>query len=221
MEKRTYNTTEKRIWHKNLFWVAVVLSFFHLTFHSWAWVSEKIVVKPPDFPDLSHDYTTTFSYLVNSKPIVVMSGKFEQYVFVSGTIKINNKFCRKSSVNQPWEFECNKDGFPVDLSHLIMKPQQSGIASWYDYSLKNYPNYSKNNFTAASRDYPRGTRLKVCIKVIESCGQGFEFIPNCVDVRVNDYVENPDVTIDLSSAAFKQLAPLSIGLIEVEISKID
>ena len=37
--------------------------------------------------------------------------------------------------------------------------------------------------------------------------------------RVNDYVENPNVDIDLSSKAFSDLANLSVGLLDVEIRK--
>ncbi|MBT6047821.1 MAG: hypothetical protein HOG49_13510 [Candidatus Scalindua sp.] len=93
-----------------------------------------------------------------------------------------------------------------------------GVASWYDYDLRredqkcreeNFPCYSEGNDTAASRDYPRGTKLKV------SRGD------KSVIVRVNDYVENPKVIIDLSSYAFQKLAPLSLGLIEVEIEELD
>lgn len=93
-----------------------------------------------------------------------------------------------------------------------------GIASWYDYDLKGYPDYSKSNLTAASRDFPRGTRLKVC-----RIGSNA-----CVVVRVNDYgpehcadnpVACPERDIDLSSAAFKKLAPLKHGLLKVIISK--
>lgn len=93
------------------------------------------------------------------------------------------------------------------------KPSGS-IASWYDYKLPDFPDYSKNNFTAASRDYPKGTILIVCQDTIKP-----EL--KCVQVRVNDYgpdkIKHPDRAIDLSSAAFKELAPLSVGLVKVKI----
>lgn len=117
---------------------------------------------------------------------------------------------------------------PVTLQEI----RTQGKASWYDYQLKGYPNYSKENYTAASRDYPRGTKLRVC-RYGTSCYEGFcvsgkwqfpdkqgNFKEKCVDVRVNDYVENPDVIIDLSSVAFKALAPLSRGIIDVEITEL-
>lgn len=84
-------------------------------------------------------------------------------------------------------------------------PDTAGIASWYDYRLPEAPWYSYYNDTAASREYPKGTWLLVSYR-----GES-------VAVRVNDYVENPDVVIDLSSHAFQQLALLSDGLIPVKI----
>ena len=92
-----------------------------------------------------------------------------------------------------------------------------GTASWYDYDLRTEDQkcrvddcYSMFNPTCASRDYPRGTLLKVTRL------NGY----NSVECRVNDYVENEDVIIDLSSYAFGRLAPLDYGLIEVSIEEI-
>lgn len=134
-----------------------------------------------------------------------------------------------------WEMMMTQRVYFDDYSKPILhlKPViTQGKASWYDYQLKGYPNYSKENYTAASRDYPRGTKLRVC-RYGTSCYEGFcvsgkwqfpdkqgNFKEKCVDVRVNDYVENPDVIIDLSSVAFKALAPLSRGIIDVEITEL-
>lgn len=84
-------------------------------------------------------------------------------------------------------------------------PDTAGIASWYDYGLPDFPMYSTYTDTAASREYPKGTWLLV------------SYQNENVVVRVNDYVENPDVIIDLSSHAFQQLTPLHIGVIPVEV----
>lgn len=83
-----------------------------------------------------------------------------------------------------------------------------GKASWYDYDLPNKPGYSKATLTAASRAFPRGTKLRVC--------HG-----NCIYVVVNDFVRNPNVIIDLSSAAFSKLAPLERGIIPVEVARVE
>ncbi len=96
-------------------------------------------------------------------------------------------------------------------SYEIPAPVESiiGITSWYDYNLENYPGYSKNQRTCASRDYPRGTILKVYYQ---------DRLTAC---RVNDYgpAEWTGREIDLSSLAFRDLAPLSKGIIEVKITK--
>lgn len=90
-----------------------------------------------------------------------------------------------------------------------------GVASYYDYDLNRKDQkcrsndcYSMFNSTCASRDYEKGTILTVRHKDKE------------VKCRVNDYGP-ADLTrdIDLSSYAFSQLAPLKLGLINVEIIK--
>jgi len=92
------------------------------------------------------------------------------------------------------------------------------IASWYDYDLnasdqkcRSLDCYSMTNDTCASRDYVRGTILSV--RATES--------GKIITCRVNDY--GPELgtgrAIDLSSHAFKQLADLKIGLINVTIKQ--
>ena len=64
------------------------------------------------------------------------------------------------------------------------------------------------NSTCASRDYPKGDILKVTYK------------NKTIECRINDY--GPEAwtgrDIDLSSYAFKQLAPLKQGLLKENIS---
>lgn len=94
---------------------------------------------------------------------------------------------------------------------------ETGTASYYAMSLEGNPTtsgeiYLHDSLTAAHRSLPLGTKLKV-----ENLDNG-----KTVVVRVNDrgpYADNR--ILDLSRAAFKQLAPLSEGLIEVEITEID
>lgn len=87
--------------------------------------------------------------------------------------------------------------------------REAMFATWYDYSLSDAPEYSLTHATAASRTYPRETQLLVCTT-------------KCVQVRVNDYgpEEWTGKDIDLSSFAFKQLAPLSRGVIVVEVREL-
>lgn len=102
-------------------------------------------------------------------------------------------------------------GSTTSLSNPSEIPNSS-IASWYDYNLKDLPGYSRENATAASRDYPRGSILRVTNTKTGAS----------VEVRVNDY--GPEAWtgrhIDLSSFAFSQIASKSLGLAEVTIEKI-
>ncbi len=87
-----------------------------------------------------------------------------------------------------------------------------GIASFYDQSRYRYFNYQNGNF-AASRDYPKGTKLKVTrLKTNES-----------VIVEVNDYGPelNTGRLIDLDISAFKQIGSTKAGLIYVKVELYD
>jgi hypothetical protein len=80
---------------------------------------------------------------------------------------------------------------------------ETGEASWYAY---------KNCDCAASPDYPKGTYLLV---------KNTNDPTKTVTVKVNDYGPDrsvhPDRIIDLDAVAFKKLAPLSLGLINVTV----
>ncbi len=87
-----------------------------------------------------------------------------------------------------------------------------GVASWYDQSRYKSFKYQGGNFTA-SRDYPKGTKLKVTrLKTGTS-----------IIVTVNDF--GPELKtgriIDLDKKAFKQLGSTGAGEIYVSIEKID
>lgn len=92
-----------------------------------------------------------------------------------------------------------------------------GLGTWYDYDLRTEDQkcrvddcYSKFNATCASRDFERGSILKVIYK------------DKSVECRVNDFgpEEWTGKDIDLSTFAFRQLAPLHFGVLEVDIIKI-
>lgn len=89
----------------------------------------------------------------------------------------------------------------------------SGKASYYDYVLASGWS-SKGHRVAASRDFKRGTMLRVTNK---ANGKS-------VDVLVTDFgpeaAKHPDRIIDLSSFAFSQLAPLSLGILDVTVSPL-
>ena len=110
---------------------------------------------------------------------------------------------------------------------FIAEPQMEsnrlyGISSWYDFTFNDDGStrlcfidredcYTGAHFTAAMRDVPRYTTVKVT-----NLTNG-----KSVDVFVNDYgpekAVHPDRIIDLSSAAFSELADLSAGIMEVMV----
>lgn len=104
----------------------------------------------------------------------------------------------------------------AELSPTGLVATQEGVCSWYDFDLRTKDQicrsddcWSKNHLTMASRDYPRGTIVKV-VNIENN---------KSVEVLVNDYVENPKVICDLSSFAFKKIAELEQGIINVKIYK--
>ena len=103
---------------------------------------------------------------------------------------------------EPYDYEVEESPIYPEVS--TSTPLQ-GFASWYDYGLEDEPLYSEYTSTCASRDFAKGTILRVSTE------------SNSIFCRVNDWVENPDVIIDLSSFAFKKLALLKIGIIEVNV----
>lgn len=94
---------------------------------------------------------------------------------------------------------------------------ERGIASFYDYDLDRVDQkclddncYSMSHLTCASRDYKRGTILKVT-----NLDNG-----KTTTCRVNDYgPEDLKRLIDLSSYAFGKIGNFKHGLIRVEITE--
>lgn len=100
------------------------------------------------------------------------------------------------------------------LAFLIFLPQtvyasesfKQVSASWYAKGLKDPEAFT----TACWSDYPKGTLFKVSYK------------NNSVVVRCNDrgHFKEMGRFLDLSSGAFKQLAPLSRGVIKVDVEVV-
>ena len=88
-------------------------------------------------------------------------------------------------------------------------PLYEGTASWYDYDLRinwEIREWSKSHDTCALRIYERYKTYKVCTE------------DKCITCYHNDYgPAREDRVIDLSSHAFKQLAPLKQGLVHVKV----
>ncbi|PIR07369.1 MAG: hypothetical protein COV55_00080 [Candidatus Komeilibacteria bacterium CG11_big_fil_rev_8_21_14_0_20_36_20] len=89
---------------------------------------------------------------------------------------------------------------------------KDGIASFYDQSRYRNFNYQNGNF-AASRDYAKGTKLKVT-RLLSG---------ESIDIIVNDYgpEEGTGRLIDLDIAAFEQIGSTRAGLIYVKVEPYD
>lgn len=79
------------------------------------------------------------------------------------------------------------------------------VATWYARGLRH-----PDRLTAASRVYPRGSKLEV------------SRMGRTIRVVVNDYgpEEHTGADIDLSRGAFEKLAPLRIGRIIVQVKVV-
>ena len=102
-----------------------------------------------------------------------------------------------------------------DFQYQEAVVQETPIFEWtasrYDYKLW-WKRRSKDHDTCALRIYERYKKYKVCSKE-----NG-----NCIVCYHNDYGPwRADRVIDLSSHAFKQLAPLSRWITEVQVYLLD
>ena len=106
------------------------------------------------------------------------------------------------------------------ITVFYQPPTQTTYASFYSDSLIGHTMafgspYDPDKLTCASWDFPGGSTLRVQ----SASGRG------AVEVVVSDRgparrIYQRGVTIDLSKAAFRRLAPLSDGLTEVTIERI-
>jgi len=101
----------------------------------------------------------------------------------------------------------------IDTVEVENPPLYEGTASWYDYTLNinwEIREWSKSHDTCALRIYERYKTYKVCTE------------DKCITCYHNDYgPARQDRVIDLSSHAFKQLAPLKLGLVHVKVFILD
>ena len=114
-----------------------------------------------------------------------------------------------TTIMQPLDYDFDYSPVEESTTEVIQQPLYEWVASWYDYSLNiNWVNkmWSKEHDTCALRIYERYKTYKVCTE------------DKCIMCYHNDYwPAREDRVIDLSSHAFKQLAPLSKGLVYVKV----
>lgn len=117
--------------------------------------------------------------------------------------ELDHEHILNSRIAEPPEPNIVERGTRIEIGRI-----QEGRASWY---CPWYPVKIKTGITTASRDYPKGTFLRVTNLKDQS---------KTVIVEVTDWVANPDVVIDLWCTAFKKLAPLHKGVIWVRVEEI-
>lgn len=88
-------------------------------------------------------------------------------------------------------------------------------ATWYGEEFNDQVTFSGEKFncnklTCASNKFPMGTKLKITNKENKKS----------VIVKVNDRGSMGEYTIDLSKEAFKRIADLKTGVIEVKIIRL-
>lgn len=103
----------------------------------------------------------------------------------------------------------------IILSGLLFTKDGRTTASWYGEKYRGMTTASGEPFdpdamTAAMWDVPFGTRFRVT------------YYDKSVIVKINDRGPAKKLKrgIDLSKAAFKKLAPTSIGLLDVKVERI-
>ena len=97
---------------------------------------------------------------------------------------------------------------------IANKAQKRGVASYYDYVLPSGWS-SKGHFVCATRDFIRYSYVKVT-----NIDTGQEVICKVTDYGPDESI-HPDRIIDLSSTAFKTLAPLKLGVINVKVKQLN
>lgn len=99
----------------------------------------------------------------------------------------------------------------VEQTEVEETPLYEWTASWYDYTLNiNWEEvvWTRTHDTCALRIYERYGYYRVCTD------------DKCIVCKQTDYgPAREDRVIDLSSHAFRQLAPLKQGLVHVKVFK--
>ncbi|PLX26396.1 hypothetical protein C0580_00015 [Candidatus Parcubacteria bacterium] len=178
-------------------------------------VSIKKVFAPIKNGDL---HLLSSFYRIESSEDYTLAFKYNE---TSATSKAIYAYNRENGV---WEKIESYNDFPekkimanIDMDSITVaifedEKAKDGIASFYDQSRYRSFDYANGNF-AASRDYPRGTKLKVT-RLLSG---------DSIIIEVNDY--GPELQtgriIDLDISAFEQIGSISAGLIYVRVELYD
>ena len=114
-----------------------------------------------------------------------------------------------SFVTKPLDYDFDYSPVAQVSTQQIEQPLFEWRASWYDYSLNiNWEKRvrTKDHSVCALRIYERYKHYRVCTE------------DKCIVCKQTDYwPARQDRVIDLSSYAFKQLAPLSKWVVHVKV----
>jgi uncharacterized protein YabE (DUF348 family) len=161
-------------------------------------IIETVLIKPPI--EIHKDKSLSFGETKIIEP--GKSGEKEQTFLITyeNGQEVEKKLVSEKIISQPQQ-KIIVEGEKISIGKI-----QTGQASWYAKGLWN-----PQALTAASNTFPKKTYLRVTN--LENSKQ--------VIVKINDTgaFGLPRV-IDLSSGAFKKLAPLSAGIIAVKVEEI-
>lgn len=114
--------------------------------------------------------------------------------------------------------------FLTTIGNASDKRPQTGLASWYGDAhrgklMANGKPFNPDKLTAASWFYPLGTKVKVTTRAKNRSKQ-------TVMVTITDRGPAPSLVregriIDLGTAAFQRLASLDLGLIPVQVERVN
>jgi rare lipoprotein A len=110
--------------------------------------------------------------------------------------------------------------YVVVTTGLADTPPEAGLASWYDEShrgklMANGERFDPGKMTAASWSYPLGTRVRVSLK-----DSSRAVVVAITDRGPAHRLVREGSIIDLSEAAFAQLADTRFGLISVTVEPV-
>lgn len=190
---------------------ALVVMAFGFQLREW-WVALKEPVETKQYVD--EVQTNSFTFSEGS-----LSDVSDKIKYTTFSLPPPGELDKEWSDKEGYSYICFRQGdedkvcFSQKEFDSVLDKQRNkelSVASWYDYHLPEAPDYSKHYDTCASRDYAKGTMLKVTYK------------DKSVVCRVNDYGPEAwtDRQIDLSSHAFAQLSSLSRGLLNVSIQEV-
>lgn len=165
----------------------------------------KLISKVYQLDAQKNDFIAKFHYTSDSdwhKQIFQYDVSLGIWTKLDGYNDVEEKFIKKSF---------SKITTPIYLAIFEEEKAMDGVASFYDQSRYRSFGY-KNGLFAASRHYPKGTKLKITRLLTGKS----------IIVTVNDYgpESRTERLVDLDKAAFKQIASLGAGLIYVKVESL-